>query len=331
MRTVVVGGSGFIGSRLTQVLLAQGHSVVVVDTRPPDNPRAEFVQSDVRDESALGAAIAPGVDSVFNLAAAHRDDVRPASLYHEINVAGMRNIAAACTRAGVRKIVFTSTVACYGLDADNPDENAPLAPFNEYARSKLEAEEVLRDWARTPGNQAIVVRPSVVFGEGNRGNVYNLLQQIRRRTFAMVGDGSNRKSMAYVGNVAEFLAWAHDNVEGSAIFNYADKPDLTTREIVATARSMMGLPGPPPRVPYALAVSLGQACDIVSTLTRVSLPFSKIRVIKFCADTTIDAGKAHASGFTARYSLEQALRQTIQSEFARTGTAAANEQGRLRL
>lgn len=321
MNTLVIGGSGFIGTRLTNALLERSHTVRVFDLQPAATPGVDFIQGDVRDRQALAAAV-EGVDTIFNLAAVHSDDVRTTSLYYDVNVEGMRNLLAVCAGTQVRKIVFTSTVACYGLDNPDPDESAPLAPFNDYARSKCEAETLLLEWSDTTGNAAIIVRPSVVFGEANRGNVYNLLLQIHRRRFPMVGAGTNRKSMAYVGNVAEFLAWVSENVHTREIFNYADKPDLTTRELVETARTLMGIGGSPVRIPYGVALSLGQACDIVSAIARTTLPFSKIRVIKFCADTTVNASKAHASGFKPKYTLEHALRQTVGTEFVRGHTGS---------
>src|SRR5690606_34121364 len=106
------------------------------------------------------------------------------------------------------------------------------------------------------------------------------------------------------------------NVRTTEIFNYADKPDMTTRELVTTARALMGIKGQPLQIPYRFALAVGGACDVVSTLARKTLPFSRIRVIKFCADTTVDASKAHASGFKPKYSLDHALRETIRNEFA---------------
>ena len=314
MKVLIVGGSGFIGSRLATVLSERGHSVRIFDKSTPESPGVSFVAGDVRDRSRLVAAV-EGMDSVFHLAAVHTDDVRASQLYYDVNVGGMRNLLAACTQARVTKIIFSSTVACYGLNNKNPDENAPLVPFNHYARSKLQAEELLLEWANTPGNTAIIVRPSVVFGERNRGNVYNLLRQIHRRCFAMVGGGENRKSMAYVGNFAEFLAWSHDNVAQTDIFNYADQPDLTMRELVETARALMGIRGRAVRIPYGLALCLGSTCDLLSRISARPLPFSRIRVVKFCADTTVNVSKAHAAGFAPKYPLRVALRETIRAEF----------------
>ena len=316
MRILVVGGSGFIGTRLTKELIRTGHDIVVFEKRAPLD-HVPSVPGDVRDAAALRKVVG-GIDTIYNLAAEHTDDLRDASLYYQVNVDGMRNLTAACRETDTAaKIIFTSTVACYGLDKSCPDENTPLSPFNDYGRSKLEAEKVLLDWARETGNQAIIVRPSVVFGESNRGNVYNLLRQIHRGRFAMVGDGSNRKSMAYVGNMVDFLVWCNSHVATTEVFNYADKPDLSTHEIVSIARSRMGLDGRPVRIPYALALVLGQGCDVVSAISGKSLPFSAVRVRKFCAETTVDARKAYGAGFSPKYSLEHALQNTIASEFAR--------------
>lgn len=317
MRILVVGGSGFIGTRLTRELLKAGHQVVVFDKRRAANDGVKYLAGDVRDADALRRAV-DDVETIFHLAAEHTDDLRDTGLYHDVNVGGMRNLTAVCREApAVSKIIFTSTVACYGLDATCPDEQTPPSPFNEYGRSKLLAEKVLFDWTRETGKQAVVVRPSVVFGEANRGNVYNLLRQIHRRRFAMVGDGTNRKSMAYVENTVDFLVWCHVYVKSTEVFNYADKPDLSTAEIVSIARKEMGLKGGLVRVPYPLALLMGRGCDVVSAVTGRSLPFSEIRVRKFCAETTVDATKAHGAGFTPRYSLEHGLQTTIASEFAR--------------
>jgi nucleoside-diphosphate-sugar epimerase len=314
LRLLVIGGSGFIGTRLTSVLVREGHQVTVFDRRAPSDERVSYLAGDIRDSRSLSAATA-NIDTVYHLAAEHRDDLSRPKLYYDVNTTGMRTLVAACRANGVRRIIFTSTVACYGLDKNCPDETAPVSPFNDYGRSKAQAEEILLDWASAEGNQAVIVRLSVVFGESNRGNVYNLLRQIERRRFPMVGDGRNLKSMAYVGNVADFLAWINSNVRSTQVFNYADKPDMSTKELVANARALMGIRGEPIYIPYRAALLLGQACDLAAGLLRKPLPFSKIRVTKFCAETTIDSSKAFRSGFTPRHSLEGALQKTVQNEF----------------
>jgi UDP-glucose 4-epimerase len=81
------------------------------------------------------------------LAAEHRDDVTPVSLYYDVNVEGMKNVLEAMEVNNVKRIVFTSSVAIYGLDKNNPDESFPAEPFNHYGKSKWKAmREVLQEW-----------------------------------------------------------------------------------------------------------------------------------------------------------------------------------------
>ena len=120
---------------------------------------------------------------------------------------GAQILCRVCEEKGINKIVFTSSVAVYGFAPSGTGEDGRINPFNEYGRTKALAEDVYRDWRRRdPDNRSlIIVRPTVVFGEGNRGNVYNLLNQINSGTFAMIGSGNNKKSMAYVDNLSAFL------------------------------------------------------------------------------------------------------------------------------
>jgi nucleoside-diphosphate-sugar epimerase len=100
------------------------------------------------------------------------------------------------------------------------------------------AEDVYRQWReKDPENRSlIIVRPTVVFGEGNRGNVYNLLNQINSGAFAMIGNGKNKKSMAYVENLAAFLVKCIESDEKYAVYNYVDTPDFTMNELVSHDR-----------------------------------------------------------------------------------------------
>ena len=149
----------------------------------------------------------PGKQTVVLLAAEHRDDVSPTSLYYDVNVQGTQNVLEAMDVNGVTNIIFTSSVAVYGLNKENPDEDHPADPFNHYGKSKWQAEEVLRAWYnKDPINKSLtIIRPTVIFGERNRGNVYNLLRQIASGKFLMVGKGANCKSMAYIKNIVAFI------------------------------------------------------------------------------------------------------------------------------
>lgn len=316
----IVGGAGFIGRRLVSVLRDAGHEVTVVDAAPDDGGlagAATYRRADVRDRAALTAAL-EGAKAVYNLAAVHRDDIKPVSRYAEVNVAGAANVCGACQDLGIDRIVFTSTVSVYAMGTPDATELHAPAPFNPYGRSKLRAEQVHRAWqADAPAERSLtIVRPSVVFGEGNRGNVYQLVRQISTGRFLMIGSGLNRKSMAYVGNLVEFLVTVMNRKAGAHLFNYADKPDLSMQELVETARQTLGMtPAVGFRLPYVLGHLGGMACDLAAALTGRTLPISAVRIRKFCSTTTFAAERAQATGFRPPFPLHDALVRVIRHEF----------------
>jgi len=321
MKVLVTGGSGFIGSRLVKCLLERGHEVRIFDkTQSSKYPELCFV-GDVRDSKAVHAAI-KGIDVVYHLAAEHRDDVRPISLYYEVNVEGTRVVAEACAASGVLRVIFTSSVAVYGLNAGIPSEDQQPKPFNDYGRSKLQGEDVLSNWLiQDTQRQLTIVRPTVVFGEGNRGNVFNLVKQIVSGRFVMVGSGANCKSMAYVENVVSFLAFVGVNQSTHcATYNYVDKPDLSMNELVGLVRNFMGKsPYSQIKIPYWLGMAGGACFDILSQISGKSFPVSKVRVKKFCADTSISVARLETTGFIPPFALNKGMEMFLNYEFGSNG------------
>lgn len=313
----IIGGSGFIGTALTRALSVQGHAVRVIDHAPSRTYPDLWQSADVRDLPALSAAVA-GCTTLYHLAAQHRDDVRPAKLYHDVNVTGAEHVSAAAEAHGIRRIIFTSTVAVYGAAASELDETAPTYPFNEYGRTKLKAELVLRDWAVRGSDRSLtIVRPTVVFGPGNRGNVYALLTQIARGRAIVIGDGRNRKSLAYVENVADFLVHALSFGPGVAVYNYADKPDPDMNQLVTLAGQALRLRRSRPiSIPYGVGLGVGLACDVVARLTGRRVAISSARVRKYRANSQFANARCLASGFTPRHNLYDALAAVIRHEFA---------------
>jgi nucleoside-diphosphate-sugar epimerase len=312
---VILGGSGFIGARLTRLLVDQRTPVCIGDIRKSEYFPELWTECDVRRLEPV-ENIVRGADVIVNLAAEHRDDVYPVSRYYETNVRGASEICSAARRARVQRIVFTSSVAVYGFHSRPVDESGPFSPFNEYGKTKLTAERIYRDWAsEDPSRTLVIVRPTVVFGEGNRGNVYNLLRQIASRHFLMVGAGNNTKSMAYVGNVATFLVHALSLPPGEHIFNYVDGPDMTTKRLVEHIRSCMQIPGETRTIPKSIALAGGYFLDMIARVSGKTFPVSAIRVRKFCESTQFCADRVLSSGFTPPYSLREGLARTIQFEF----------------
>lgn len=306
---IIIGGSGFVGSRLKTVL---------TDTLVLDKVlNLGKGYTDITKPETLKGIVNKS-DSIILLAAEHRDDVSPTSKYYYTNVQGTQNVLDEMDRVGCKHLVFTSSVAVYGLNKANPDENHPVDPFNHYGKSKLEAEKVIRAWYNKDpeGKSVTIIRPSVIFGEKNRGNVYNLLRQIASGKFLMIGKGQNRKSMAYVGNVVAFIKHRLQlEKKGYYVFNYTDKPDLTMTSLLGVIENSLDKKTPSIRIPILLGYLGGFGFDVLAFVTRKKLAISSVRVKKFVATTQFDATKVHSSEFKAPYTLEEGLDRTLNYEF----------------
>ncbi len=316
MKLKIIGGSGFVGSYLTQIL-KDHFQISIFDKRPSPFFSEITTIGDVRVQSDLDKSL-QNKDIVVLLAAEHRDDISPTSLYYDVNVQGTQNVLDAMDKNGVKNIIFTSSVAVYGLNKNNPNEQHPADPFNHYGKSKWQAEELLRKWYnKAPEERSLtIIRPTVIFGERNRGNVYNLLKQIASGKFLMVGKGTNYKSMAYVGNVAAFIKYQLEHIQpGYRIFNYIDKPDLNMNQLVEQVEVSLNKKIPSIHFPKWLGMLGGFAFDMLSKLTGKKFAVSTVRVKKFCATTQFDASKAHNSGFKAPFSLNKGLDCTLKYEF----------------
>ncbi|MDC6467732.1 NAD-dependent epimerase/dehydratase family protein [Flavobacteriaceae bacterium] len=309
----VIGGSGFVGSKLISELdLKECQNI---DKNPSPFFNNITTIGDIRLPHQIN--LNKEFKTVVLLAAEHRDDVSPTSLYYDVNVQGTRNILDKMDSLGIKQLVFTSSVAIYGLNKVNPDESHLQDPFNHYGKSKWQAEEVIKDWYdKDPeGKSVTILRPTVIFGERNRGNVYNLLKQISSGKFLMIGKGQNKKSMAYVGNIVAFIKNRLSKEQlGYHVFNYADKPDYNMNELVFVIENKMKLKIPKFKIPYWLGMFGGFCFDFLSKVTGKKLSISSVRIKKFCATTQFDSTKAHNS-FNAPYSLKEALNQTLENEF----------------
>lgn len=313
----VIGGSGFIGTRLVRRLRGKDSLDTQIIDKAPSKAFPDLATfGDVRSVEELKESITDGA-VIVNLAAEHRDDVRPLSLYDDVNVGGARNICQVAKEKNVKTIIFTSSVAVYGFAPIGTDEAGQIAPFNDYGRTKHEAEQVFKAWqAEIPEERTLVIiRPTVVFGEQNRGNVYNLLRQIASGKFVMVGNGENRKSMAYVENVAAFIEHSMNFKPGMHIYNLIDKPDFTMNSLVVNVNRILGRSEKISfRLPFAVGYLIGKGFDLVAALTGKRFAISSIRVKKFCANSVYNTA-IDKIGFVPPVPLEQALAQTVRYEF----------------
>ncbi|MDE5898754.1 MAG: NAD-dependent epimerase/dehydratase family protein [Treponemataceae bacterium] len=361
MTITLIGGSGFVGTRLAKRLLAAGHTVKIADKRKSVAYLELWLRCDVRNRgdetnefpaSLTDEAAAPGADeaarksqpmhslldvlrgsdTVINLSAEHRDDVTPKSLYDDVNVRGSENICDACTRLEIRRIIFTSSVAVYGFAPVGTDESGEINYFNDYGRTKFFAEEKYCEWLKSDSaNSAVIIRPTVIFGEQNRGNVYNLLRQIAGGKFPMVGRGTNRKSMNYVENVAAFIQFCVENEEKlpcfekgfdgtdagkQHLFNCCDEPAYDMNTLVLDVYRFLGKPKTHlVHFPYRLAYLCGKCFDLAAFIMHRKFAVSSIRVKKFCQNTYFTSVRVPRTGFVPPVRLEDGLKATVEYEF----------------
>lgn len=310
----IIGGAGFIGSALCRNLHDRGNKFEILDLKTSHLFPKETKICDVRDKDQLLRSVSG--ESIINLAAVHRDNVTDHREYYRTNVDGASNVCEVADIRGIRSVHFTSTVAVYGFAPANTTEMGEIRPFNHYGKSKYEAEQILRDWySRSPNKTVSIIRPTAVFGLGNRGNVFNLLRQIADGKFVMIGKGENRKSLAYVENIAAFIEFVVEKAEGLNTINYVDKPDFNMNELVSEVRLALGRSPTRVRLPQAVGNAAGMLADALSLITGKEIPLSSIRVKKFCSETTFSSEHEFLSAFNAPYNLREALKTTISGEF----------------
>ena len=314
MNILVTGGSGFVGSNLINVL-TDSNRISNIDKKESKWHKSISKILNINDQESLNA-IQFQADTIIHLAAEHRDDVRPRSLYKEVNVEGTKNIIKFAENRNINSIIFFSTVAVYGFAEKGTDESGIINPFNDYGSTKWLAEVELNKWyKKDPENRRlIVIRPTVIFGPRNRGNFYNLINQVASSKFIMVGNGMNYKSLAYIDNITDFVKKTLELDKGNYCFNYIDKPESNMNKIMSFIYEALGKKKPKFYIPFFIAYILAKLLDILSLLSNRKFSISSIRIKKFCSDTSFETSVSKI-GFESKYSIEEAIKKTINYEF----------------
>ncbi len=314
---LVTGGAGFVGVYMCEALLARGHRVRVLDLHEPPASlasRVEFVRGDIRDATRLDAVMA-GCDTVVHLAAAHHDFGIAERTYFDVNDGGMRELCAAMERAGIAHMLFYSSCAVYGSAPEPHDERCTPQPDSHYGASKLAGERTLAAWvAQHASRRALVMRPTVTFGPGNFANMYTLIRQIDRGVFWPVGAGENLKSMAYVENLVDssLFLWERAGAQAYEVFNWVEKPDLSSDRIARLVYARLGKSYPSVPVPLGLALALALPFDAVARVTGINLPITGARIRKLAGSRTVfEAQAARDAGYRPAISLQEGIARMV--------------------
>ena len=251
MRALVTGGAGFIGGHIVDRLLEDGHEVVVIDNESADSngnfywrEESENFKVDICDYNAI-VALFEGVDWVFHLAAEARIQpsiLNPTKAAHT-NVVGTCNVLQAARQADVKRVVYSSTSAAYGLANEPPlREDMPRDCLNPYSVTKCAGEELCKMYNDLFGLPVVSFRYFNVYGErqptkGQYAPVIGLFrrQLLEGEPMTVVGDGTQRRDFTYVGDVVEanILAASSDNSNiFGELFNIGTGKNYSILELV---------------------------------------------------------------------------------------------------
>ena len=237
MKALITGGCGFIGSHLAEVLLSQGHDVIILDSlicgRKENiktfdaHPNLMFFQVDVCNRSSMREYFC-GVDWVFHLAGLA--DIVPSierpDEYFQVNVTGTLNVLQCALENNIKRFIYAASSSSYGIpDVYPTPETAPINPQYPYALTKYMGEELVLHWARTYKLPAISLRLFNVYGPRSRttgayGAVFGvfLAQKLNGMPYTVVGDGCQTRDFTYVLDVVDaFIHAAHSEIKAEAL------------------------------------------------------------------------------------------------------------------
>jgi nucleoside-diphosphate-sugar epimerase len=310
MRWAISGGAGFLGLHLARRLLADGHKVRTLDLAPLDEPeleqRVEELRGDVRSPQDA-AALVSGADVLVHAAAAlpiqaSRDGIR------SVNVEGAATVLAAAADAGVRRVVLVSSTAVYGVPKVHPiREDDPLVGVGWYGESKIEAEEVTRDFGRR-GLEFAIVRPKTFVGPERLGVFEILFDWVRdNRRIYMLGDGTNRYQLLDVGDLVDAILLAAERPEAAGeTLNVGAKEFGTVRSDLRALIDHAGSASRLTRIPVRPAEVALRGLELL----RVS-PLAEWHYKTAHRDSFVDVSRAEQLlGWAPRYSNAESLCRT---------------------
>lgn len=301
-RWAVTGASGYIGTALCRTLVAQGHDV-------------RTLVGDVRDAAAVEQLVATA-DVVVHLAAyVHRRASSRAQQRecHAVNVEGTRVVTdAVMRRAPAAFLEYISSANVYGPSTTAAVETVVLEPRTFYGRTKVEAEQVVRD-AIARGLRAAILRPAMVFGPGAPGNLARLVGFVRRGVVLMLGSGENRKTLAPIERlVAAMIAVASaQEITAGEVYNVGGTA-LSLKTILDTIADELAVKPRTIRLPLAPVKGAAWLFDTLTGWTPA--PSVRQMVETYVAPSLIDDSKlSQLPSFRDQTDATERLRATVRA------------------
>ncbi|NTY61051.1 NAD-dependent epimerase/dehydratase family protein [Mycolicibacterium sphagni] len=301
---LVTGSAGFIGGALVSHLRELGRPVVGVDRAAQPGPDSLRLDLTTITEDDFPRPCPP---TIIHLAALSKEPGFPWRDYFANNAEATRRLCRVADDAGVQNIVFTSSMMAFAAGPWRRAESDFGDADTAYGSSKLQAEEILRTWqAEKPGRRLRIVRPGVVFGPGDQGNMRRLIRGLSKGRFAYIGRDDTVKSCIYLKDMVRLLVRLIDD-DGPHDTYHAVYPQPTTiHDHVDAINAAWGWDRNPPTVPYRLALAAATPFALVDpTGARFGLHPRRIQKLQF--DTNISSERLADLGFTAQYSLREAF------------------------
>ncbi|SDK05435.1 NAD-dependent epimerase/dehydratase family protein [Pseudomonas indica] len=329
---VVFGGAGFVGSFWARFLLDQKivNKVYLYDLESAGQKSSAFRRALITSCSKLQVVIGDvrrsidwvpeePVELIANFAAIHREPGHEDFEYYETNLLGAENVCAWAEKVGCNRLIFTSSISPYGPSEAVKDERSLPVPATAYGGSKLAAEKIHQTWqAKDNANRRLViVRPGVVFGPGEGGNVSRLIKAVLHRYFFYMGNRSTRKAGVYVKELCNAMWWVLQQQEAKgehvSLFNMSMNPGPSIEDYVETVCKVAGVRRTVPAVPYPLLLTAAYAIDAIAKPLRISHPFSPVRIRKLVRSNNILPTYLVENGYPYQYTLESAFADWKQS------------------
>lgn len=323
---VVFGGAGFIGIFFAQYLIEKENfsKVYIYDNNFAHNIKSDYrkkilkkntniilIKGDVKKEIEWFPQ--ERVDIIANFAAVHREPGHDNYEYYECNLLGAENICNWADKVNCNQILFTSSIAPYGPSEEPKDENSLPLPETAYGGSKLVAEKIHLLWQSNNFNKRLViVRPGVVFGPTENGNVSRLIKAINRRYFFYMGNRNTRKAGIYVKELCNAMTWAIKfqtaRSENVILFNMTMNPGPSIEEYANAIIKILNKRIWIPSMPKAILLSISYILVFVLKPFKINHPFSPIRLKKLQRSNNILPSFLINNGYEYQYDLEEALR-----------------------
>lgn len=330
---VIFGGTGFIGLHFTRYLLDQAgfHRVVLADIKPAEqhiahtfikaelsSGKVTYVECDVRKPIAANL-VAEKVDFIVNFAAVHREPGHEPWEYFDTNIPGARNVCAYAEQIGCNDILFTSSISPYGPTEEPKSEASIPTPETAYGSSKLAAELIHTAW-RDRGQherRLLIVRPGVVFGPGEGGNVSRLVKMLMKGFFVFAGNKQTRKAGIYVKELCNAMWWMHqlqnDRLPSTVTANMTMNPGPSMEEYVETIQKVANKRAFVPSIPVWSLMFAARIFEVVFGILQINSSINTVRIRKLVRSNNIVPGVLVQEKYPYVYTLETALADWLKS------------------